>query len=238
MNSNIPLYKMIKNNIKEDIKNGKYSQNCKIPSETELGDFYHTSRITVVRALNDLVSEGYLYREHGKGTFVNQQIRENVMNLVGFNERMKTLDLALKTVLLERSIVRIPEEMANYFKLPLDTEVIYIKRLRIVEDKRLCLSKAYFIKHNHEWLLDEDIEQNSIYHLLENKYKQKLGQGTQLFGVDHLDRDDAKELGVGSSKSLLRLKLFTYLENNQPFEFDTTYYNQDFYEYEIELNRK
>ncbi|MEF9921073.1 GntR family transcriptional regulator [Anaerorhabdus sp.] len=238
MNSNKPLYQIIKNNIKEDIKSGKYQQNSKIPSETELGDFYHTSRITVVRALNDLVSEGYLYREHGKGTFVNHQIRENVMNLVGFNERMRNLDLPLRTILLERCIVQIPKEMANYFNLPEDTDVIFIKRLRIVEDKKLCLSKAYFMKENNEWLLTEDLENNSIYKLLENQYKQKLGKGTQLFGVECLDKKDTKELGVEENKALLRLKLFTYLENDKPFEFDTTYYNQDFYEYEIELNRK
>lgn len=66
----IPLYWQIKEDIKEKIKNGEYKIDELIPSETELVKKYDVSRITIVKAINELVSEGYLYRIQGKGTFV------------------------------------------------------------------------------------------------------------------------------------------------------------------------
>ena len=79
-----PLYKTIKNDIKEKIQSQHYLPGEKIPSEAELGRIFHASRITVVRAINDLVSEGYLRREQGKGSFVCHQMNEGVMKLTGY----------------------------------------------------------------------------------------------------------------------------------------------------------
>ena len=57
--ANEPLYMRIKDDIKTDIKNGKYKKGDKIPTEPELSSAYDVSRITVRRAIEELSSEGY-----------------------------------------------------------------------------------------------------------------------------------------------------------------------------------
>ena len=70
MEQNISKYEIIKNKIEEKIISGVYKENDKIPSENELCQAYGSSRITVRKALDELVTKGVLYRRQGIGTFV------------------------------------------------------------------------------------------------------------------------------------------------------------------------
>ena len=72
--ANEPLYMRIKDDIKTDIKNGKYKKGDKIPTEPELSSAYDVSRITVRRAIEELSSEGYLIKKQGRGTFVSSPL--------------------------------------------------------------------------------------------------------------------------------------------------------------------
>ncbi|KAB8137613.1 GntR family transcriptional regulator [Gracilibacillus oryzae] len=62
-------YKRIKNLIKSDILSGLTVPHQKISSENELMRQFNVSRHTVRLAIGELVSEGWLYREQGAGTF-------------------------------------------------------------------------------------------------------------------------------------------------------------------------
>ena len=65
-----PLYDQLVELLKEKIEN-EYEANTMLPSERELSDLYGLSRTTVRLALQELEKIGYIYRQHGKGTFVS-----------------------------------------------------------------------------------------------------------------------------------------------------------------------
>ena len=65
-----PKYLQVKQKIIHNIDNGSYKEKEAIPSERELITLFDVSRITVRKAIDELVNEGYLYRIHGKGTYV------------------------------------------------------------------------------------------------------------------------------------------------------------------------
>lgn len=64
----LPIYKKIKNVMIGEIK--ELAANDPIPSERVLATTYEASRMTVRKALDELVEEGYLYRDGKRGTFV------------------------------------------------------------------------------------------------------------------------------------------------------------------------
>ncbi|MBO0794913.1 MAG: GntR family transcriptional regulator, partial [Ktedonobacteraceae bacterium] len=66
----LPLYYQLKEVLKQQIRAGHLAPGVAIPSEPELVAQYHVSRATVRQALTELVHEGLLYRQHGRGTFV------------------------------------------------------------------------------------------------------------------------------------------------------------------------
>lgn len=68
----VPKYQLIKNDLVKQITSGKFENGDRFYTEAELTKIHDVSSITVIRALNDLVKDGYLVRYQGKGTFVSR----------------------------------------------------------------------------------------------------------------------------------------------------------------------
>src|SRR5947207_14995506 len=75
--TDLPKYEQVKKSLITDIQLGKWSAGGVIPSEAQLLQRFKVSRPTLVRSLQDLVREGYLYRRQGKGTFVAERSRRD-----------------------------------------------------------------------------------------------------------------------------------------------------------------
>lgn len=79
-----PKYQRLRDYIINEIKTGKIGVGEKFASENELAETFEMSRNTVRQAIGELVSEGWLSRVQGKGTFVNEHPEKN-------NEAVKTI---------------------------------------------------------------------------------------------------------------------------------------------------
>ena len=85
--NSIPLYMQLKNIIKGKIDSGEIGINDKIPSEAELAEQYEVSRITVRSALSELVTDGYLVKKQGKGTYASKpKLSRPIEDSLGFSE--------------------------------------------------------------------------------------------------------------------------------------------------------
>ena len=69
VNSKKLKYYQLMEDLKEQILTGQIQAGEKIPSENELSERYKVSRQTVRKAISLLTNAGYLYAEHGRGTF-------------------------------------------------------------------------------------------------------------------------------------------------------------------------
>jgi GntR family histidine utilization transcriptional repressor len=67
----LPQYQLIRNALVSRIRSGALQPGDRVESENELGAHYGVSRLTVQRAIRELVSEGMLRRVQGSGTFVS-----------------------------------------------------------------------------------------------------------------------------------------------------------------------
>lgn len=70
----LPLYQQIYNTIKSKIETGAYAPGELLPSEKELADQYHVSRITSKKAMHMLAEGEYVIRMRGKGSFVAERL--------------------------------------------------------------------------------------------------------------------------------------------------------------------
>src|SRR5918994_5276433 len=86
----LPRYYQLKEVIRERIRSGDWAPGTLIPSERQLCERYGISRMTARQSITDLVNEGLLYREQGKGTYVGRpKIAQQLLRLTGFTEDMK-----------------------------------------------------------------------------------------------------------------------------------------------------
>lgn len=75
-------YKAIYEDIKHKIQTGEYPVGSQLPDEYSFCDQYGCSRMTVKKALDMLVEEGYVYRKQGQGTFVlSQKVRNGSIEI-------------------------------------------------------------------------------------------------------------------------------------------------------------
>ena len=69
------LYKTISNQIKIWIQQGRFEVSKKLPTTTEFAEEFNTSPMTVNKALEILVKDGFITRSAGKGTFVKSRTK-------------------------------------------------------------------------------------------------------------------------------------------------------------------
>ncbi|TWI60033.1 winged helix-turn-helix domain-containing protein [Halalkalibacter nanhaiisediminis] len=67
-------YHLIVLDIKEKITSGEWPPYLKIPTQNELSKKYNVNRSTIVKAIDELKSLGYLKGIQGSGTFVSSEI--------------------------------------------------------------------------------------------------------------------------------------------------------------------
>ncbi|MEA3346439.1 MAG: GntR family transcriptional regulator [Chloroflexota bacterium] len=73
-----PLYEQVRQRVLEHIAEHDLQPGDSIPTEAELADRYEVSVGTVRRALRQLVDQGILYRQPGRGTFLTEQSQARV----------------------------------------------------------------------------------------------------------------------------------------------------------------
>ena len=76
----VPLYQKISEDLKDQILTHKIEVGEKLPTELELSETYHVSRITAKRALNELEQIGLVSRTRGKGSFVKKNSEKKTLS--------------------------------------------------------------------------------------------------------------------------------------------------------------
>ena len=69
----LPKYKQIENELRSRITLGTYKPGERIPSETDLGEQFGVSRLTIQKSLKELQTDGLVERRAGSGTYVCPQ---------------------------------------------------------------------------------------------------------------------------------------------------------------------
>lgn len=103
-----PKYYQLMTDLKEKVTKGEIRPGDKLPSENELSAAYQISRQTVRKALAVLDSEGYIYAEHGRGTFC----RERVMH-TGNSRNIAVVTTYLSDYIFPRVIQGIDEVLTR-----------------------------------------------------------------------------------------------------------------------------
>ncbi len=80
--TDVPKYEQVKRSLVKEIQTGRWSPGSPFPSESQLLQRYKVSRPTLIRSLQEMVRDGYLYREQGRGTFVADPEKQAGANTV------------------------------------------------------------------------------------------------------------------------------------------------------------
>lgn len=237
-NSPLPLYYQLKDIICEMIENEELKPNDPIPPERELCEYHGVSRMTVNKAITNLVNEGLVYREQGKGTFVAKPKEGyQLTRLLSFTEDMKAKGLQVDTRIISFHKKASTRKLQKALNLSENEEVFEIKRLRLVEGEPYALETAYLPVNLCAGLTMEKLEGKSLYDILLNEYGLKMDYAHQTIEAVILDEYESEMLNVPEKSIALMLSRKTYLEGDRPMELTKAVYRGDKYKFEVVLRR-
>jgi len=139
MNSS-PRYIQIQEFIHEKINSHIWLPGSKIPTELELTKQFNVSRMTVNKAIRDLVNKGLLERTPRLGTFVCHKKAESSLNYIRniadeINQRGKTYS----NKILSQVTIKADDEIAMRLGVKLETPIFFSEIIHFEDDVALQL---------------------------------------------------------------------------------------------------
>jgi GntR family transcriptional regulator len=232
----VPIYYQIKQDLQDKIINGFFKPNDRIPSEEALAKQYGISRMTARNAVTQLVNEGFLYRVHGKGTFVSKpRVEKSYAPLTGFVEDMRAKGFIPGSKVLSLNKIIPTSKVKKFLEIDGSKKVLEIIRMRYANAEPIVIQKAYIPVGAAPKLIEEDLENNSLYEILEQKYGLDLFKATQRMEAVSATKEQAVMLGLKRGNPLLYIERITCLEDGTPIEYVEMWYRGDRYAFEVDL---
>ena len=203
-----PLYRQIQASLKEKITSDIFPEGSLLPSENDLCVEFNATRMTIRQALNELVKEGYITRQHGKGSIVSASRKSlGLLSLKGWTEVVAASDRHGKTFVLEGPIIKNLEDAA--FKPLIDAEIhekfIFLKRIRSVEDSPVMIEQTYIPNENLPNFTDEPLLEGSLFRTLLIRYQIDVQSMTQEVRAISADKETAHLLKIKQKSPILHL---------------------------------
>lgn len=226
--SPIPLYYQLKDLIKFEIQQDNLSSGDPIPSERELVEMCQISRPTVRQAINELVSEGLLIREKGRGTFVAKPKIDQwfLENLLSFSKEMELKGMKPSTRVIKLQVIKMTPTLIRIFGTECK-QVICLERVRYADGQPLVVVTSYIPYDLAPGLVHEDFVETSLYDLIENKYGHQISHATRVLEAINVNEEDIDLLDVEPQAAIYLIKTTGYLMNNKPFEYSIARYRGD-----------
>lgn len=232
----IPLYFQIKESLMNKIKSHFYQVGNLIPSETELQQEYKVSRITIRRAVRELVQEGYLTTRQGKGTFVSKPKASQELNLItSWAETMTALGMHPETKQIQFSEITAPINIVKLLDVSLGDKIYKIERLRYADNEPVCWMINYLNPQYVPDLLKKGLIGESLYETLEKRYNIILHMAVETVEAKAAKGKEASMLNIRRGSPLLHVTRTTYDGDGVPVEVVMATSRADKYAYTVQL---
>lgn len=231
--SHVPLYIQIKDYIRLNIQAGVFPENSRIPSERQLAEQFQVSRLTVSKAINELIQEGLLHSHVGKGTFVSStKIEQELRTLTSFTEEMIRRGQRPSSHVLYAAVEPASSEVAKALLLSSGTKIIVLKRVRLADNQPVALETSAIVSAICPGIVDKhDFSQESLYQVLREECGIRIAYARQSFESRQATPEEQEALHLDPHTPILGITRITYNAQDQPIEYVRSAYRGDRYKF-------
>ena len=207
-----------------------------LPGERQLEEQFGVSRITVRRAISDLVSEGVLVRIKGKGTFVSHGRVRSDLHLASFNEDMRAAGFTPSTRVVTAVTAVPPGPAAQHLGLGPDEPAYLLRRLRLANKAPVSVDESWVPPRLVPGLLSQELTK-SLYGIL-SAAGHPVRQVEQTVEAGAAVQDIAELLDVAPGSPVLVFHRHSYSEvggQEVPIEYSISTYRSDRYQLSMRL---
>lgn len=232
----VPLYYRIARDIITRIENGSLGSGDRVPSENEIRAEWRVSSTTARRVLSELVREGWISSEQGKGSFVGKPfINRDIARITSFTHNMEQMGLKPSTMVLmvKRCLGKEKSLTIGGQGYTLQVPYLHIVRLRLGDEVPIMIENRFISLEICPDLDCKDLSK-SLFALYESVYGCTLLRSRQSVSAISIDRDIAGQLECppGHPSFLVEGALFT--SRNRLLELESSIYRGDKYRFLID----
>ncbi|MCX6056068.1 MAG: GntR family transcriptional regulator [Chloroflexi bacterium] len=237
--SPIPKYIQLASILRQKIEDGEWESRSPIPSERQLEELYKISRTTIREAIDHLERQGFLYREHGRGTYVSpQKLQKGLMELTSFSEDLIKRGIRPGQIIRKLTRVIPPIKILQKLELAPGSRVLEIDRVRLGDDTPIGLQTSYLALSEEQVITIEEMESSgSLYRLLQEKFNIIPSEADETLEVTLATPQEAETLHIPAGAPLLLSERVLFAQNRKPVEFVKILYRGDRYQYYVRLRR-
>ena len=227
-------YLQLSRHIAAAINDGRLAEGYQLPPERDLADLGGVSRITVRKAVGELVDAGLVEQKRGSGSFVlgpAPRTEQSLSSLVSFTENMRARGRTSTSKLLNRGLfVPTPDEMMALGLSP-NQRVARLERLRFADGTPMALEVSSIPS---DALPDPEVVSTSLYEVLRRKGNAP-SRAIQRVSAINVPSDKAQLLGVPEHTALLQISRTAFLDSGRPIEYTQGLYRPDIYDFVAEI---
>jgi len=233
-----PLYRVIKDTLKQRILGGDYAPGQQLPSENQLMRIFDVSRVTVRQALHQLLKERLVVSHQGKGYFVARaKAVQDLARLQGLGEAVAGSGFSAHSDVLDIAEVPADRRVADALALEPGTMVTCLRRVRHINRQPVSHDISYFPLDIGCRLSEFDLVHNDVFVLLEDELGFTLGTAELKIEADLADESLARLLQADVGTPVLRIERLTLDDAGRPIDFEYLHGRGDAYQFRIRVPR-
>lgn len=231
----VALHHQVKEDLLLKLRSGLWAPGSEIPTEPALCAHYGVSRGTLRRAIGELVSEGYVERYRGRGTYVCQpKIESGLAGSFGrFTVVGPSLEPRSKILFCRRE--RAQESVASMLGVAPGTPVWHLERVRFAGERAAALQTSYIDRKLAPDLDKQDLEHEFLLELLNSTYRIALARAVELVDPTVADGYVGRHLGLKPGTPLFRVERTTYTTQERIAEYRRSLLRGDIFRYRNEF---
>ena len=231
----VPLYRQVQTGIEDLIRDNPSSAELGL-SDAQLSERFGVSRITVRRAVDELVDAGILYRIQGVGTFVRPKKFREKLTLNSFLDAwtQKAGKFDVRVAAFEK--IQADEQVGERLSVRPGTDLVYVQRLRFQKKNLVAVDDRYIRADCCRRLIRQDVMTSSLVDFLRNREKIPLARGEMDIEARAADRREARIFGVRVGSPVLVRRMTFVTKDNEPVLTGISTYRADRVSYRLTVS--
>lgn len=204
--------------LKQQIDQGIYPFGSPIPSERNLSDKYHLSRVTVRESINQLINENYLLKSPSRGTFVNKNPHKELkIHFKGMTELLRNSGFHPYSHIIASEVCEAGYKLSNIFNVTEKTQLFRIMRLRGGNNQPISIEDTYIPLSLIPHIEQVDLQLFSLYDIF-------AANNVQIDYINHIissakiRNNEARMLNLNDGDTVISIKLTSYTQNKIAIE--------------------
>lgn len=230
-----PLYRDVAAALERALHEGVWKAGERIPTEPELEHRFGASRGTIRQAIGELVREGWLLRQAGRGTFVLGPSFESLERFFRYESLAGAPPLAPTNRVLDQAIMPADADVAACFGVAVGAEVAWVRRLRCNGSEPFLLVDSFFPMDVWGVVRDADFTHHPLYDLFKNVYGQFVVRAEEFLRAGLATGEEAGLLGIAKRDPVIRIERDARSFEDRPIEFRRATGRADRFRYHARL---